>query len=370
MTYNEFIHNIINTRGQWSNEVRYSDRGCERHHILPRCLGGEPKKLDWSHHENIVWLYPSEHFIAHKLLYLENNDNHKLAAAWLMIAFPKGDTHREFEITEIEYEELRKAASFAASVINKGNTYCLGRILSDETKRKIGASNKGNKNSVGRVLSESTRLKISNTLKNKPKKLTIAEKMVQDKVITKNDIIDLYIHGASMNDINNKYNISSNIRSQIFKLLDINYNDLRILKSNYIKESELNAFINTYNKDEFENYYRCHNSIDISSKFKLNTIYTHINTNDILQIWSIEKRSSKETNNIKIKTLYSNYGISNNFQRNDVIEKCKKTKFDRYGDEYYSNQDLAKKTKLERYGTLYMHNLTVNCDDETSEIIE
>ena len=43
MKYLEFINHIINSRGQWSEEVRYSDRGCEKHHIIPKCLGGLPK---------------------------------------------------------------------------------------------------------------------------------------------------------------------------------------------------------------------------------------------------------------------------------------------------------------------------------------
>lgn len=41
--YLSYINNIISLRGQWSEEVRNSDRTCERHHIIPRCKGGEPK---------------------------------------------------------------------------------------------------------------------------------------------------------------------------------------------------------------------------------------------------------------------------------------------------------------------------------------
>lgn len=68
MLYKEFIQNIIDTRGQWSEEVRLSNRGYARHHIIPKCLGGEPKILNWDKHPNIIWLYPAEHFIAHKLI--------------------------------------------------------------------------------------------------------------------------------------------------------------------------------------------------------------------------------------------------------------------------------------------------------------
>lgn len=118
MTYNEFIQNIINTRGQWNiPEGEYY----EMHHILPRCLGGDcdyPKYGHFrkrSHHKNCIWLYAREHYIAHKLLAIENPNNQKLVNAWSMMAFPKGCTKRNFELSPEEYEAIiiaqRKANS-------------------------------------------------------------------------------------------------------------------------------------------------------------------------------------------------------------------------------------------------------------------
>ena len=81
MTYGEFINKIIKTRGQWNiSEGEYY----ESHHILPKCLGGlpknNPKKLK---HKNLIWLYPEEHCIAHKLLLEKYPGNAKLIyAAW------------------------------------------------------------------------------------------------------------------------------------------------------------------------------------------------------------------------------------------------------------------------------------------------
>ena len=52
MTYNEFIQNIINTRGQWNipANIYY-----EAHHIIPRCLGGLPNGcVHKSKHPNII----------------------------------------------------------------------------------------------------------------------------------------------------------------------------------------------------------------------------------------------------------------------------------------------------------------------------
>jgi len=50
--YYEFIQNIINTRGQW---VIPEDGYYESHHILPICMGGEPKKRDRNlKHDNLI----------------------------------------------------------------------------------------------------------------------------------------------------------------------------------------------------------------------------------------------------------------------------------------------------------------------------
>lgn len=98
MTYNEFINNIINTRGQWSEELR--EVYCERHHIIPKSWGGKPDILDWKPHDNIIWLYPEEHYIAHKLLYLENPKDYGLFAAW------RGTT-KNCSISAEDYAELK-----------------------------------------------------------------------------------------------------------------------------------------------------------------------------------------------------------------------------------------------------------------------
>ncbi len=89
VTYNEFINNIIKTRGQWGiKKGEYK----EVHHVIPKCMGGLPnnKTLSYaeknSHHKNLIWLTAEEHYIAHKLLYLEHPDNYGLFAAWRHIS--------------------------------------------------------------------------------------------------------------------------------------------------------------------------------------------------------------------------------------------------------------------------------------------
>ena len=53
-----------------------------------------------------------------------------------------------------------------------------------------------------------------------------------------------------------------------------------------------------------------------------------------------------------IKTNLEKYGVESTFSLQNVIEKSKKTRVDKYGTEYYNNNKLAKITKLEKYGTL------------------
>lgn len=70
-TYNEFIQKILSTRGRFAIKEGYK----ERHHIIPKCMGGSNAE------ENLIDLTGQEHFIAHKLLYLENPQNLALASA-------------------------------------------------------------------------------------------------------------------------------------------------------------------------------------------------------------------------------------------------------------------------------------------------
>ena len=80
-TYNEFIHNILETRGRFACGNEYH----ERHHIIPKCLGGLDEK------DNLIDLFAKEHFIAHKMLAEENPENDGLVFAWCCMAFAKND---------------------------------------------------------------------------------------------------------------------------------------------------------------------------------------------------------------------------------------------------------------------------------------
>ena len=66
--YYQYLNNIIDNRGQWNIP---EDEYKEGHHIILRCFGGTGNTH--SKDPNIIWLYPSEHYIAHKILAEDNN---------------------------------------------------------------------------------------------------------------------------------------------------------------------------------------------------------------------------------------------------------------------------------------------------------
>lgn len=186
VTYNEFIQNIINTRGQWNiPEGEY----WEGHHIVPKCLGGEGRTNQ--KHPNIIRLYAHEHFIAHKLLAKENSNNKSLVCAWSMMAFPKGKTKREFEITPEEYEEIRTLQSkiqvgshVSNEVKKKLSDINKGKKLSKEVREKI---SKGNK---GKIVSQKTRLRMSESAKQVDRSNF---KTIKGKICITNDVDIKYI---------------------------------------------------------------------------------------------------------------------------------------------------------------------------------
>lgn len=76
----------------------------ERHHIIPKCMGGPNKK------ENLVYLTAREHFVAHQLLVKIYRNNLKLVHAAFMMTVSSETVIRNNR----KYEWLRKKQSMAA----------------------------------------------------------------------------------------------------------------------------------------------------------------------------------------------------------------------------------------------------------------
>lgn len=208
MTYDEFISNIIKTRGRFACGDEYH----ERHHVIPKCLGGTNKK------DNLIDLYAKEHYIAHKLLAEEHPDNIGLVRAFNALSHFKNSDHKRYKLSPEEYEEMRILVSsgFKNYYKDKTNHPCYGKKLSEETKRKISKSHKGLQSSLGRILSEETKRKISlsntNPSPEKRKHMSEAQKRARvgagsstaKKMIRLSDgkIYDCGIYAAKENNIN------------------------------------------------------------------------------------------------------------------------------------------------------------------------
>lgn len=170
MTYNEFINNILETRGRFACGEEYH----ERHHIVPKCMGGTNEE------ENLIDLFAREHFEAHRMLALENPDVHGLVYAWwCMCHGVKRKCQDRYEVSAEEYEEAR--INISNNIKGKNNpmygvrgelhpSYGIkrykdknpfyGKHHSEETKEKL--------REIANNRSEETKKKISESRKGTP----------------------------------------------------------------------------------------------------------------------------------------------------------------------------------------------------------
>lgn len=117
MNYQAIYNNLIE-RGKSRTLEGY----CEKHHITPRCMGGNDNP------ENLVKLTAREHFIAHRLLTKIYPSNNKLKSAVFFMTRSK-NVSQHLKITSRTYQYLRIESSIAQSILQKG------RKQSPETKR-------------------------------------------------------------------------------------------------------------------------------------------------------------------------------------------------------------------------------------------
>lgn len=180
VTYEEFINNILVTRGRF----KCGDEYHEKHHIVPRCMNGTDDE------DNLIDLFAREHFIAHKLLAQENPDNNSLLYAWWMMSHNTSREYQErYEVSPDEYEEAKRAFSKMRrqqkaseetrkkisenhiDVSGEKNPF-YGKCHSNETKAKISESRKGkytgvNNPNYGKCWDEEKRRRQSEILKKK-----------------------------------------------------------------------------------------------------------------------------------------------------------------------------------------------------------
>lgn len=148
--------------------TRVLDGYKEKHHIIPRCVGGDDES------SNLVDLTAEEHYVAHQLLVKMYPNNGKLIyALWGMTGNKRGCRW---------YGWAKKLLSDQISVRMIGNTWNIGRKHSEQTrlkiiaglktrkhteesKRKIALSAIGNSRTLGMTHSEESKTLMSIAMK-------------------------------------------------------------------------------------------------------------------------------------------------------------------------------------------------------------
>jgi hypothetical protein len=121
-----------------SNRTIDSDTYYEKHHIIPKSMGGSNKK------ENIVKLTGREHYIAHWLLHLIHPSDKKMSFAFWAMCSLKSDKHKRYTPSSriVEYARINMANNSKGS---KGSMW--GKKHSTETIQKMIDAKLGTKHS-------------------------------------------------------------------------------------------------------------------------------------------------------------------------------------------------------------------------------
>lgn len=151
MNYSQIYNDLVAKCVVRGLDKKVLDGYFEKHHIIPKCLGGSDKN------SNFVLFTPREHVIAHRLLWKANPYNYSL-----MWAYTRTVNSHKGILTSREVENAKIAK---AKVMSE-------RVVSDETKEKIRQTltghkrteesiEKGRQKMLGREVSEETKSKIS-----------------------------------------------------------------------------------------------------------------------------------------------------------------------------------------------------------------
>jgi len=136
--YKKIYYQIINNALSESRNKK--DFYYERHHILPKSMGGSDDK------SNLVLLTAREHYVCHKLLtkFTVGDDKRKMFCAFW--AFNrKSKNQQRFALNSRDYEYARIFISKIFSQERKG--VAVGKELTPEHKKKLSTALKGKKKS-------------------------------------------------------------------------------------------------------------------------------------------------------------------------------------------------------------------------------
>lgn len=162
MNYENLYLNIVSNAQSLNRtkDKKQKDIYFERHHILPKCMGGKDDIC------NLVLLTAKEHFICHHLLTKIYPENSSLKFAfWAMCNQTSGDILRPYKITSSTFTKAREAFAKENSKLHSN------KKISDHQKEQNSIRMKGNtfhkkgieSHLFNKPRSESIKAKISET---------------------------------------------------------------------------------------------------------------------------------------------------------------------------------------------------------------
>ena len=133
--------------------TRTLDCYTEKHHIIPKCMGGDNKE------RNLAILTPEEHYVCHQLLVKIYPDNRKLVYSTHMMCVGRNKTTNKMygwlkrKHSDIQRERMlilskgedNNFYGKTHSVESKGKMSTAKRNISDETRLKMSLAKKGKK---------------------------------------------------------------------------------------------------------------------------------------------------------------------------------------------------------------------------------
>lgn len=170
--YTYIYYDIIN---QAKSRILSPDIYTEKHHIIPKCLGGDNST------SNLVKLTAREHFICHRLLTKMTTGDSKRRmtfAVWSMLYRDHSLNKSRYKPNSYVYANLRAQHAKATSELHKGKTVSAGtrakqsskakgrispnkgKSMSDSQKQKLSLAHKG------KTISPETVVKILEARKN------------------------------------------------------------------------------------------------------------------------------------------------------------------------------------------------------------
>lgn len=187
MNYYKIYDSLMSSR-QTLNRKSNKDGMLERHHILPKSLGGTNDK------NNLVYLTPREHFIAHLLLTKIHGGKDKAKMIFAFAKMCQCNPNQKRTVNSRYFEMSKRLMSLHCS---GENSSFYGKTHSNETKKRFSEQKKGANNPMfgkpapnrgitpaplsneakhrisvahkGKITSDETKLKMSIAAKGKPK---------------------------------------------------------------------------------------------------------------------------------------------------------------------------------------------------------